>query len=265
MERSKLIALINSLEVPGEDDPDIRFEHPEWPNNGSSLGFAEVINGVIMLRSIDPNYVEEKPEQKRLSMAERDAIYQAKANGAISFLFREDNPNLIPLAQFEQAVQHELREFYGEQLTHLTMARCNEKIRRYILEAYAYNRSYCMPFDGIRIVAGETYAEGSSLGINYITEFMPHQRWGNVHPDWVPLGFFKGYDLYYAKQDPLTPTLIAKFGINLSEFETYNPFLIDDAPPTDELNTAFYRAACLNNVFRSRYSVIQEIVNGCKS
>jgi hypothetical protein len=42
----------------------------------------------------------------------------------------------------------------------------------------------------------------------------------------VPLGRIEGYDLYVGLQPPLPPTLIARYGDEPDEYETFNPWLL---------------------------------------
>lgn len=251
MKRSKVIALLNAIEVPGEDDPEVRFEHPEWPNNGSALRSIEVHNGVIMLRETDPVGVFKEPEQKLLTLAERDALHND--NGAVSFLYKSNNPNLIPFGELILKIEQILEPMSSERLDNYLIAICTEKVTDMIQTLYA-NRKFCMPFDGVRITAGKAFKKASdAISLEFITEWMPHARYDNADPSWMPLGFFREFDLYYAIQNGLPPTLVIKDGHKAEEYSSYNPFLIDTLPGLEMYQVTLQRAAMINHQFAERY------------
>lgn len=251
MKRSKVIALLNAIEVPGEDDPEVRFEHPEWPKNGSALRSIEAHNGVIMLRETDPVGIFKEPEQKLLTLAERDALH--KDNGAVSFLYRPNNPDSISFGQLILFIEELLQPMTSERLDNHLVAICTEKMTDMIQTMYA-NKKFCMPFDGARITAGKALKKASDvIVLEFITEWMPHARYDNADPSWMPLGFLREFDLYYAVQNGLPPTLVIKDGHKAEEYVSYNPFLIDTLPGLEMYRVALQRAAMINHQFAERY------------
>lgn len=251
MKRSKVIALLNAIEVPGEDDPEVRFEHPEWPNNGSSLGSIDIQSNVIMLRNSCREGICKEPEQKLLTLAERDAFH--KDNGAVSFLYRPNNPDSIPFGELILKIEETLEPMTSERLDSYLIAVCTEKVTDMIQTLYA-NRKFCMPFDGVRITAGKAFKEASdAISLEFITEWMPHARYDNADPSWMPLGFLREFDLYYAVQNGLPPTLVIKDGHKAEEYSSYNPFLIDTLPGLEMYRVALQRAAMINHQFAERY------------
>lgn len=256
LRRSKVIALLNAMEVPGEDDPEVRFEHPEWPINGSTLRSIEVHHGVIMLRETEREGVCKEPEQKLLTLAERDALQQD--NGAVSFLFRPNNPNLISFGDLIAYIEKTLEPLMGEVLDNYLISICTDKITDLIQTFYA-NRKFCMPFDGVRITAGKVFKRThDAIGLEFMTEWMPHARYNNADPTWVPLGFLGPFDLYYAMQNGLPPTLIIKNGHPAEMYTSYNPFLIDALPGLEMYLVALQRAAMINRQFAERHQQLTQ-------
>lgn len=256
MRRSQLNALINAMEVPGDDDPEVRFKHDERHDNGSSIGFAEVHNGVIMLRNCDQNATNEEPQQVPLTLAERDALHED--NGNVSILFRKDNPNLIPFHDLIGHIEKILEPLMGEVLDSYLVAVGTEKVIDMIQTFYA-NRKFCMIFDGVRITGGKVFKKAhNAVGLEFITEWMPYARYNNADPTWMPLGFHKQFDLYYAIQNGLPPTLIIKNGHQAENYMSYNPFLQDTLPGLEVYLVALERAATINRQFAERHQELTQ-------
>ncbi len=256
MRRSKVITLLNAMEVPGEDDPEVRFEHPEWPINGSTLRSIEVHHGVIMLRETEREEICKEPEQKLLTLAEHDALQSD--NGAISFLFRPNNPDLISFGDLIAHIEKILEPLMGEVLDNYLISLCTDKITDLIQTFYA-NRKFCMPFDGVRIISGKVFKKADdAIGLEFMTEWMPRARYDNAHPTWIPLGFNECFDLYYAIQKGLPSTLIAKDGHEAEAYMSYNPFLQDHLPEIEVYRVAFERAALINRQFAERHQQLTQ-------
>jgi hypothetical protein len=80
--------------------------------------------------------------------------------------------------------------------------------------------------DGLRIIGGNVSGPDASRRayVQFETVFFPGPRY-QQDGDIVALGFFERYDLWFARQEPLPPTLIARFG-NGSAYYSTNPYLL---------------------------------------
>lgn len=84
--------------------------------------------------------------------------------------------------------------------------------------------------------------------LRWKTDFWMGERWTRQQ-NAMPLGFFGDYDLYIGFQEPLPPTLIARYGHGGGDYVTFNPYLqramrLTDLPGEegDALREAFLRA-----------------------
>ncbi len=248
MKRSKVIALLNAIEVPGEDDPEIEIEH-----TGLDYPIRDLDDCIF--RKCVHTYPP-KSTNPPLTMAERNALH--KDNGAISFLFRPDNPNMIPFGELILLIEEAFEPMMQYRLDPYLIAVLTEKATDIIRSLYAA-RKFCMPFDGVRITVGKAFKKtANTIGIEFITEWMPHARYDNADPTWMPLGFLREFDLYYAMQKGLPPTLIIKDGHGAEGYASYNPFLIDTLPRLEMYRVALQRAAMVNNQFSERYQKLKQ-------
>lgn len=85
--------------------------------------------------------------------------------------------------------------------------------------------------------------------LRWKTEFLFGPRWIRQPGDAMPLGFFGNYDLYIGFQEPLPPTLIARYGNGGGDYLTFNPYLQRamwlanmPGPEGDALSEALLRA-----------------------
>jgi hypothetical protein len=102
-------------------------------------------------------------------------------------------------------------------------------------EEFCFSRErndFLLPYDGMAVVGGKIYTTSrgraaSRVELQWVTDFYPGRRYSGQEGSVMPLGFFGTYDLYLGFQDPLPPTLIARYGHAPHEYATQNPFLAD--------------------------------------
>jgi hypothetical protein len=94
-----------------------------------------------------------------------------------------------------------------------------------IQRAFRFYGENFMVGDGMQIIDARAIRVYNTICLQWFTDFYPNPRYIRHH-NTRPLGFFKEFDLYLGFQKGLSPTLIARFGNNGDEYDTFNPSLL---------------------------------------
>jgi len=136
------------------------------------------------------------------------------------------------IEQAESLFEAALRHFTHGGLipnTDATRGSIGEAVYGVILTMWSRGEALMLA-DGARTVAARavTLDFPDKIGIQWRTEFFPHARFGGQAGNCMPLGFFKGFDLYIGFQWPMPPVLIARYGSAPHEYETLPVLMVDD-------------------------------------
>jgi hypothetical protein len=81
--------------------------------------------------------------------------------------------------------------------------------------------------EGLRAVSARAVPHGmGTVSAQWRTDFYPGARYRGQEGCFMPLGFHERYDLYLGFQWPLLPTLIARFGNQPQEHESFSTFML---------------------------------------
>lgn len=138
--------------------------------------------------------------------------------------------------------------------------RLTEHVHVWLTKADLERRPH-MLFDGCKAISGiaEPYEtnvpHSSGTRIIYKTEFHPKPQWERYPGKAVPLGFFEGFDLYFAEVTPNEKTVVVRRGDGPTDYAMPNPVLAkiatayaDDLPVMRALEEAHRRAELLHIV-----------------
>ena len=125
---------------------------------------------------------------------------------------------------FKSQLQKKLDKFLGVMNTQIQLARINDVIREEFSSLEVFG-DLLMPADGLRIVGAKAVIDGtSSVSIKWITQFYPRPRYTAPAANYMPLGFFGGFDLYFSNDVGYPYNILAKLGE--AGYITYNPLAI---------------------------------------
>ncbi len=180
----------------------------------------------------------QEPEDARLREL-TDELVAACINGE----------NCVPL--LFGRIEYRLESFVMEAITPATLG----AMRAVAHESLNVVREYGgvpLMFDGCKLIDATMKphpTERNSIYTEWTTDFHPAPRYTRQPGECTPLGFFEEYDLYFAPQTGLPPTLVARYGNSPAEYGTYNPGLLGvDRLSSDDMKVfceAYERAVML--------------------
>lgn len=94
-----------------------------------------------------------------------------------------------------------------------------------------------MLIEGIEVKVSKT--NKGELDISCLTNFYPYPRHPIHKGDVTPLGVFKAFDLYIARQSTLPPTYVARYGGGASDYYSLNPDTVQKGLPDGQPSEVF--------------------------
>lgn len=132
------------------------------------------------------------------------------------------------MAEFHDGIAEALAPLMGHRISPSLLDQGQCYVRHQFAQLEAAGRILLIA-DGLRVVDGflrESRHDGGLVDVLFRTEFYPAPRYPNIDGDYIALGFFEDYDLWLARQDPLPPTLIARYGSAAGHYFSTNPYLL---------------------------------------
>lgn len=131
---------------------------------------------------------------------------------------------------FKQVRLGSLNDLAGQQIDIATVNQVTQRIT----EAFANIHSQgiiTLAADGMRVTQGKAVfdpLDKSRVNIKWTTSMYPGPRYpngniGNERVKAIALGYYNEYDLYVVFQGPIPPTIVARYGTDGPEYETFNP------------------------------------------
>ena len=152
---------------------------------------------------------------------------------------------MVSFGDFSSRLGPLLEHLIGTKADEVLKTRVNSIVMELFKGIWSEKQIVLAPFSGAQILGGklEFESEGCDTFIRWKTDFYPRSQFARQLGDCAPLGTHNGHDLYVGYQNPLPPTLIARYGNHPSEYLTCNPSF---APVIDPLfDEALRRAQSL--------------------
>lgn len=150
---------------------------------------------------------------------------------------------------FQALLAHGLEDCINRPMTPATTGMMQSIIDQAFAEAQ-YCRAVLMFAEGAVYVGAKPIMKPElyRYDLRWKTDFWMGERWTRQQSA-MPLGFFGNYDLYIGFQEPLPPTLVARYGNGGGDYMTFNPYLQGEMWPSvfdgegyDALREALLRA-----------------------
>lgn len=153
--------------------------------------------------------------------------------------FRRRNPGMEDFAPIATELHGRIQEFVGLRIDQTTVRQMTCVIHN-VFDAAVARRAVLVAAEGLQVIGAmvdddlRPGAKRTAILVQWQTKFQGpfgvpfgEVRWPNEMPEeYMALGRYKQYDLYYVPQKGLPPTVVARYGPE-SDYLTYNPTLQD--------------------------------------
>lgn len=149
---------------------------------------------------------------------------EAGLRAALAGAAEGDSFDSMTLA-FQDLLASGLEDCINRPMTPSTTGMMQSAINQAFAEAQ-YCRAVLMFAEGAVYVGAEPILKPKEnrADLRWKTDFWMGERWTRQESA-MPLGFFENYDLYIGFQEPLPPTLVARYGNGGGDYLTFNPYL----------------------------------------